>query len=98
MENGKLVGMNFDLMEYDVDENGRIQETKTVGEQFLPCDDVILAIGQENSFPWIERDIGLEFDQWDVPVVDKTTYQSTLDGVFFGRPLSLCTSTATVKR
>ncbi len=84
MENGKLVGMNFDLMEYDVDENGRIQETKTVGEQFLPCDDVILAIGQENSFPWIERDIGLEFDQWDVPVVDKTTYQSTLDGVFFG--------------
>ena len=84
MENGKLVGMNFDLMEYDVDENGRIQETKTVGEQFLPCDDVILAIGQENTFPWIERDIGLEFDQWDVPVVDKTTYQSTLDGVFFG--------------
>ena len=84
MENGKLVGMNFDLMEYDIDDNGRIQETKTVGEQFLPCDDVILAIGQENSFPWIERDIGLEFDQWDVPLVDKTTYQSTLDGVFFG--------------
>jgi NADPH-dependent glutamate synthase beta subunit-like oxidoreductase len=84
MENGKLVGMNFDLMEYDVDDNGRIQETKTVGEQFLPCDDVILAVGQENAFPWIERDIGLEFDQWDVPVVDKTTYQSTLDGVFFG--------------
>ena len=84
MENGKLVGMNFDLMEYDIDDNGRIQETKTVGEQFLPCDDVILAIGQENSFPWIERDIGLEFDQWDVPLVDKTTYQSTRDGVFFG--------------
>jgi len=84
MENGKLVGMNFDLMEYDIDDNGRIQETKTVGEQFLPCDDVILAIGQENSFPWVERDIGLEFDQWDVPLVDKTTYQSTLDGVFFG--------------
>ena len=85
MENGKLVGMNFDLMEYDIDDNGRIQEHQsTVGEQFLPCDDVILAIGQENSFPWIERDIGLEFDQWDVPLVDKTTYQSTLDGVFFG--------------
>ncbi len=84
MENGKLVGMNFDLMEYDIDDNGRIQETKTVGEQFLPCDDVILAIGQENSFPWVERDIGLEFDQWDVPLVDKTTYQSTRDGVFFG--------------
>ena len=84
IENGKLVGMNFDLMEYDIDDKGRIQDTKTVGEQFLPCDDVILAIGQENSFPWVERDIGLEFDQWDVPLVDKTTYQSTLDGVFFG--------------
>jgi len=84
IENGKLVGMNFDLMEYDIDDKGRIQDTKTVGEQFLPCDDVILAIGQENAFPWIERDIGLEFDQWDVPIVDKTTYQSTLDGVFFG--------------
>jgi NADPH-dependent glutamate synthase beta subunit-like oxidoreductase len=84
IENGKLVGMNFDLMEYDIDDKGRIQDTKTVGEQFLPCDDVILAIGQENAFPWIERDIGLEFDQWDVPIVDKTTYQSTLEGVFFG--------------
>ncbi len=84
IENGKLVGMNFDLMEYDIDDKGRIQETRTVGEQFLPCDDVILAIGQENAFPWIERDIGLEFDQWDVPTVDKTTYQSTLEGVFFG--------------
>lgn len=84
IENGKLVGMNFDLMEYDIDDKGRIQETRTVGEQFLPCDDVILAIGQENAFPWIERDIGLEFDQWDVPVVDKTTYQSTREGVFFG--------------
>jgi NADPH-dependent glutamate synthase beta subunit-like oxidoreductase len=84
IENGKLVGMNFDLMEYDIDDKGRIQDTKTVGEQFLPCDDVILAIGQENAFPWIERDIGLEFDQWDVPVVDKTTYQSTREGVFFG--------------
>ena len=84
IENGKLVGMNFDLMEYDIDDKGRIQDTKTVGEQFLPCDDVILAIGQENAFPWIERDIGLEFDQWDVPTVDKTTYQSTLEGVFFG--------------
>ncbi len=84
IENGKLVGMNFDLMEYDIDDKGRIQETRTVGEQFLPCDDVILAIGQENAFPWIERDIGLEFDQWDVPTVDKTTYQSTREGVFFG--------------
>ena len=84
IENGELVGMKFDLMEYDIDDNGRIQDSNMVGEQFLPCDDVILAIGQENSFPWVERDIGLEFDQWDVPIVDKTTYQSTLTGVFFG--------------
>ena len=47
------------------------------GRVVLPCDDVILAIGQENAFPWIERDIGLEFDNWDVPVVDKTTFMST---------------------
>ena len=50
----------------------------------LPCDDVILAIGQENAFPWIERDIGLEFNEWDMPIVDKTTFQSTRPGVFFG--------------
>ena len=45
---------------------------------------MILAIGQENAFPWIERDIGLEFDKWDMPVVDKTTFMSTRPGVFFG--------------
>ena len=51
---------------------------------FLPADDVILAIGQENAFPWIERDIGIEFDKWGMPVVDKMTLQSTRPGVFFG--------------
>src|SRR6266513_2540709 len=51
---------------------------------FVLADDVILAIGQENAFPWIERDLGIEFDKWDVPVVDKTTFQSTRPGVFFG--------------
>ena len=56
---------------------------------FLPCDDVILAIGQENAFPWIERDIGIEFDKWDMPVVDKTTFQSTRPGVFFGGDAAL---------
>ena len=50
----------------------------------LLCDDVILAIGQENAFPWIERDLGIEFDKWDVPKVDPKTYQSTRPGVFFG--------------
>lgn len=84
VENGKLVGMTFEIMEYDTDERGRITETRIVGEKTIPCDDVILAIGQENAFPWIERDLGIEFDKWDVPVVDETTFESTRKGVFFG--------------
>jgi NADPH-dependent glutamate synthase beta subunit-like oxidoreductase/ferredoxin len=84
LENGKLKGMLFDVMEYDVDAKGRIQAERTTGEQFYPADDVILAIGQENSFPWVERDIGIEFDKWDVPKVDSTTFESTRKGVFFG--------------
>jgi NADPH-dependent glutamate synthase beta subunit-like oxidoreductase len=84
VENGKLTGMLFDKMEYDVDEQGRITRERLVGEEFLPADDVILAIGQENAFPWIERDLGIDFDKWDVPVVDTVTFQSTRAGVFFG--------------
>ncbi len=84
IENGKLVGMKFDQMEYNIDENGRIDRGTTVGEVTLPCDDVILAIGQENAFPWIEHDIGIEFDEWDCPVVDETTMMCSRDGVFFG--------------
>jgi formate dehydrogenase (NADP+) beta subunit len=84
IENGKLQGMTFDRMEYDIDASGRITAERNVGEEFLPADDVILAIGQENAFPWIERDLGIEFDKWDVPVVDKVTFQSTRPGVFFG--------------
>lgn len=84
VENGKLTGMRFDVMEYDVDAAGRITAERLVGEELIPADDVILAIGQENAFPWIERDLGIEFDKWDVPVVDKVTFQSTRPGVFFG--------------
>jgi NADPH-dependent glutamate synthase beta subunit-like oxidoreductase len=84
IENGKLAGMTFELMEYDVDEKGRITATRVTGEVTIPCTDVILAIGQDNAFPWIETDIGIEFDKWAVPVVDERTYQSTLSGVFFG--------------
>lgn len=82
VEDGKLRGMTFEVLEY-FEEDGR-QKSRVVDEVFLPADDVILAIGQENAFPWIERDLGLEFDEWDVPVVDRTTYQSTRPGVFFG--------------
>ena len=84
IENGQVVGMTFELMEYDIDEKGRIADTRVTGEKVIPCSDVILAIGQDNAFPWVEKDIGLEFDKWDVPVVDEQTYQSTLPGVFFG--------------
>ncbi len=84
IENGRLAGMRFECMEYELDARGRIVAERVAGEQFLPADDVILAIGQENAFPWIERDIGIEFDKWNVPVVEAKTFQSTRPGVFFG--------------
>ena len=83
VEDGVLKGMMFEHLEYEM-ENGDIKSTRVLGEEFFPCDDVILAIGQENAFPWIERDIGIKFDKWDVPEVDKVTFQSTREGVFFG--------------
>ena len=77
---GRLVGMEFDVVQWDEGaRHATILETVTI-----PCDDVILAIGQENAFPWIERDLGLEFGEWDMPVVDTITMQSTRPGVFFG--------------
>ncbi len=84
VEGGRLKGMMFDVMEYSVDARGRITDERVTGEEFYPADDVILAIGQENAFPWIERDIGIEFDKWDVPKVDATTFESTRPGIFFG--------------
>jgi NADPH-dependent glutamate synthase beta subunit-like oxidoreductase/ferredoxin len=84
IEDGKLVGMTFELMEYNVDDNGRIDRGTVAGEKIIPCDDVILAIGQDNAFPWIERDIGIEFDEWECPIVEEKTMMCTRDGVFFG--------------
>jgi formate dehydrogenase beta subunit len=83
LENGKLKGMMFDKLEWFKDDKGETK-SKVVDEVFLPADDVILAIGQEGAFPWIEKDIGIEFDKWNSPVVDKATFQSTRPGVFFG--------------
>lgn len=85
LRDGKLVGMTFDKVHAVYDENGRRKLVST-GEQpvFIEADDVLIAIGQENSFPWIERDLGMEFDKWDMPVVDATTFQSTIPNVFFG--------------
>ncbi len=80
VEDGKLVGMEFDVLEWD---EGAKHST-VLDTVIVPCDDVILAIGQENAFPWIERDLGMEFGEWDMPIVDEVTFQSTLPGVFFG--------------
>ncbi|MCA8901721.1 MAG: FAD-dependent oxidoreductase [Hyphomonas sp.] len=83
-KDGKLAGMVFEIFEYDVDAAGEITGQRVIGEETIPCTDVILAIGQENAFPWIEADAGIEFDKWHVPKVDEATFQSTRDGVFFG--------------
>ena len=80
IENGKLIGMEFERLEWDAE----AKKSKVIDTVFLPADDVILAIGQENAFPWIERDLGIEFDKWDMPVVDEKTMQSTRAGIFFG--------------
>ena len=84
-KNGKLTGVVFEKVAAQKDEKGRRKLVPT-GEpdQHIECDDVLVAVGQENAFPWIERDIGLEFDQWGMPVVDKDTMQSTIKTVFFG--------------
>ena len=83
IENGRLVGMEFDVLEWTEDASGR-QTSTVVNNTVIPCDAVILAIGQDNAFPWIEREIGVEFDAQGMPVVDRVTHQSTHPQVFFG--------------
>ena len=83
IENGKLVGMQFEIVEAKY-ENGKRKLIPTGTLVNMEADDVILAIGQENSFPWIERDLGIQFDQWELPILNEKTFQSTLDKVFFG--------------
>jgi NADPH-dependent glutamate synthase beta subunit-like oxidoreductase/ferredoxin len=80
---GKLKGMTFEHLEWSLDADGR-QVSKNLGDVFIPADVVILAIGQDNAFPWIERDIGISFDKWGMPAVDKVTHESAIPGVFFG--------------
>ena len=84
-DNGRLTGVTFEIVEAKYDANHR----RTLVPSGRPdvhfeCDDVLVAVGQENSFPWIERDLGLEFDKWGMPVVSKETLQSSLPKVFFG--------------
>ena len=83
VEGGKLMGMEFERVEWSEDASGR-QRSTVKDTVVIPADDVILAIGQENAFPWIERDSGVEFDEQGMPVVDPVTLQSTRPEVFFG--------------
>ena len=80
VEDGRLTGMEFDVLEWDE----RATVSKVVGSVVLPCTDVVVAIGQENAFPWIEQGLGVDVGDGDLPAVDATTMQSTLPGVFFG--------------
>jgi formate dehydrogenase beta subunit len=80
IEDGKLTGMEFERLEWD----SAAAKSKTLDTIIIPCDDVILAIGQDNAFPWVERDLGIEFDKWEMPNVNKVTFQSTRPDVYFG--------------
>ncbi|MDF1690742.1 MAG: FAD-dependent oxidoreductase [Zhongshania sp.] len=85
LEDGRLVAMAFDEVEAVYDAAGRRNLVSTgQAPVIVPCDDVLIAIGQENSFPWIERTIDIEFGKWDMPVVDEVTFQSSNPKVFFG--------------
>ncbi len=84
-DNGKLTGVTFEKVAPKYDDRGRRRLIPTGdADVHFPCDDVLVAIGQENAFPWIERDLGLEFDANGMPVVDEVTFASTMPGVFFG--------------
>jgi formate dehydrogenase (NADP+) beta subunit len=89
-ENGRLTGMRFEKVKAVYDERGRRALVAT-GEPdpIFACDEVLVAVGQENAFPWIERDAGIAFDDWGMPVLDKTTLQSSLPQVFFGGDAAL---------
>ncbi|HUS05261.1 MAG TPA: FAD-dependent oxidoreductase [Bryobacteraceae bacterium] len=80
IENGRLTGIEFERLEWDAE----AKNSRSIDSVILPADDVILAIGQENAFPWVERDIGIQFDKFDVPLVDERTMESSRPGIFFG--------------
>ncbi|HMK79301.1 MAG TPA: FAD-dependent oxidoreductase [Xanthobacteraceae bacterium] len=84
-QDGKLTGVTFEKVKAEYDDKGR-RKLVPAGEpeQHFACDDVLIAVGQENAFPWIERDVGIEFDKWDMPKVDPKTMGSTHPKVFFG--------------
>jgi NADPH-dependent glutamate synthase beta subunit-like oxidoreductase/ferredoxin len=84
-QKGKLTGITFEKVAAKFDDKGR-RSLKPTGEpdQHFACDTVLVAVGQENAFPWIEQDCGIAFDEWGMPVVDKVTFQSSVPNVLFG--------------
>ncbi|MBI2714660.1 MAG: FAD-dependent oxidoreductase [Rhizobiales bacterium] len=84
-DNGKLTGITFEKVKAEYDDKGRRKLVSAgLPEQHFPCDDVLVAVGQENAFPWIERDCGIEFNEWNMPKVDTRTMASSNPKVFFG--------------
>jgi formate dehydrogenase beta subunit len=84
-EQGRLTGMTFEIVRAEYDVRGRRSLVPTgQPDVFFPCDDVLIAVGQENAFPWIERDAGVEFDDWGLPRLGQKTFQSSHPKVFFG--------------
>jgi formate dehydrogenase beta subunit len=84
-QDGKLLGMTFEVVNAVYDDQGRRTLVPTgAPDVFFECDAVLVAVGQENAFPWIERDSGIAFDKWGLPVLGKDSFQSTVSHVFFG--------------
>ena len=83
-KDGKLLGMHFEVVKAVYDEKGQRSLIPTgAPDVFFECDTVLVAVGQENAFPWIERSSGIEFDRWGLPVLGKDTFQSSVPRVFF---------------
>ena len=84
-KDGKLLGMTFEIVSAIYDDKGRRTLVPTgAPDAFFECDEVLVAVGQENAFPWIERECGIEFDRWGLPVLGQETLQSTVPKIFFG--------------
>ena len=89
-DGGRLVGMRFQLVESVYDAKGkRTLQPTGAPDVDLPCDEVLVAVGQENAFPWIEADCGINFDEWGLPKLDAITFQCSLAHVFFGGDAAL---------
>ena len=84
-DNGKLTGMTFGVVKAIYNDKGERSLVPTgVPDVVVPCDAVLIAVGQENAFPWLEKDCGIAFDKWGLPVLDKVSFQASVPHVFFG--------------